>query len=110
MMYSEFIEMSGNSENYISFKEYTEDIEPIYMDCNLSKQEFIKFYKDTFERMVYPIIKNTIRRLSLEEKLAYIHGENPEFENHIKLVDLYARRLAYQYMALYLGTKGVGTV
>lgn len=102
--------MSGKSESYISFKEYTEDIEPIYMDCNLSKQEFIKFYKDTFERMVYSIIKNTIRRLSLEEKLAYIHGENPEFENHIKLVDLYARRLAYQYMALYLGTKGVGTV
>lgn len=67
MMYSEFIEMSGNSESYISFKEYTEEIEPI------------------------------------EDKLTYIHSECSDIENHIKLVDLQARKLAYQYMRLYLG-------
>ena len=104
MMYSEFIEMSGKSEGYISYKEYTEDIESIYMGCDIpTKQEFIEFFNEVFEEMVYPIIKNTIHRLSLEEKLAYIDGENPEFETHIKLVDLQARQLAYQYMRLYLG-------
>ena len=51
MMYSEFVEMSGNSESYISFKEYTEEIEPIYMNCDIStKQEFIELFKDVFKR------------------------------------------------------------
>lgn len=42
MMYSEFLSMTGKEESYISYKEYTESIEPIYMDCKLNtKQEFI---------------------------------------------------------------------
>ena len=49
MMYSEFLAMSGKEECYISYREYTEDIEPIYMDCKLdTKQEFIKFFNETF--------------------------------------------------------------
>ena len=52
MMYSEFIEMSGNSESYISFKEYTEEIEPIYMNCDIpNKQEFIELFKDVFKKI-----------------------------------------------------------
>ena len=35
MMYNEFLELSGKSESYISYKEYTEEIEPIYMACDL---------------------------------------------------------------------------
>lgn len=35
MMYSEFLSMTGKEESYISYKEYTESIEPIYMDCKL---------------------------------------------------------------------------
>lgn len=51
MMYSEFIEMSGKSESYISFKEYTEEIEPIYMNCDIpNKQEFIELFKDVFKK------------------------------------------------------------
>lgn len=43
MMYSEFIELTQVSENYISYAEYTTLIEPIYMDCKLpNKQEFCK--------------------------------------------------------------------
>ena len=56
MMYSEFIEMSGNSESYISLTEYTEEIEPIYMNCDIpNKQEFIELFKDVFKKIVYPI-------------------------------------------------------
>ena len=103
MMYSEFIEMSGNSESYISFKEYTEEIEPIYMDCNLSKQEFIELFKDVFKKIVYPIVNNLISTMPIENKLTYIYSESSDIENHIKIVDLQARKLAYQYMRLYLG-------
>lgn len=31
MMYSEFLSMTGKEESYISYKEYTESIEPIYI-------------------------------------------------------------------------------
>ena len=104
MMYSEFIEMSGNSESYISFKEYTEEIEPIYMNCDIStKQEFIELFKDVFKKIVYPIVNNLIKTMLIEDKLTYIHSEGSDIENHIKLVDLQARKLAYQYMRLYLG-------
>ena len=69
MMYNEFLELSGKSESYISYKEYTEEIEPIYMACDLpTKQDFIKVFKETFERIVYPIIENTISKYTTEEK------------------------------------------
>ena len=49
MMYSEFLSMTGKEESYISYKEYTESIEPIYMDCKLdTKQEFIEFFNETW--------------------------------------------------------------
>lgn len=104
MMYSEFIEMSGKSESYISLTEYTEEIEPIYMNCDIpNKQEFIELFKDVFKKIVYPIVNNLISTMSIEDKLTYIHSESSDIENHIKLVDLQARKLAYQYMRLYLG-------
>ena len=42
MMYSEFIEISNFTEQYISFAEYTTCIEPIYMAADQipTKQEF----------------------------------------------------------------------
>ena len=61
MMYSEFLSMTGKEENYISYNEYTESIEPIYMDCKLNtKQEFIEFFNETFEKMVYPVVEKII--------------------------------------------------
>ena len=41
--------------------------------------------------------------MPIDDKLTYIHSESSDIENHIKLVDLQARKLAYQYMRLYLG-------
>lgn len=68
MMYSEFLSMTGKEESYISYKEYTESIEPIYMDCNLdTKQEFIKFFNETFEKMVYPVVEKILDDLPLTD-------------------------------------------
>ena len=39
MMYSEFLTLTSKTENYISFTEYTNEIEPIYTDCELSKAD-----------------------------------------------------------------------
>lgn len=107
MMYNEFLDLSGKQENYISYSEYTESIEPIYMNCDIpSKQDFVRFFNEIFEEMVYPVINRTISNLSIEDKLAYIYGNRPDIEKQIKSVDAEARQLAYKYMRLYLGVKG----
>ena len=99
MMYSEFIELSGKSENYITYNEYAQEIEPIYTSSDFpTKQEFIKFFNDTFEKLVYPIIERNISVLPINEKLSYIYGERVDIDTRIKTIDIKARKLAYQYM------------
>ena len=90
MMYNEFLELSGKSESYISYKEYTEE-------------DFIKLFNETFERIVYPIVENTISNFSTEEKLAYLYSfRREEMDETIKMFDRKARKIAYDYMKLYL--------
>lgn len=50
MMYSEFIEHSNYTEQYISYAEYATYIEPIYMAADQipTKQEFIAMLRDAF--------------------------------------------------------------
>ena len=104
MMYSEFLAMSGKEESYISNREYTESIEPIYMDCKLNtKQEFIKFFNETFENMVYPVVEKIIDDLSLTDKWEYVYGNRSDIQKKLETADDKARHLAYQYMRLYLG-------
>ena len=65
MMYSEFLEISGKPEKYISFVEYTSLIEPIYMDCELSKKDFIAVMEEGFDKIVYPAVDKAISALTL---------------------------------------------
>ena len=97
MMYSEFIEISNFTEQYISFAEYTTCIEPIYMAADQipTKQEFISLLRDTFKILVNPVVEKAIHNLSLADKLAYL-------EDYLTKVDFEARKLAYQYMRLML--------
>lgn len=104
MMYSEFLSLSGKAECYISYEEYTRYIEPIYMECNIpTKQEFIKFFNETFEKMVYPVIEKAIDDLPLVDTWEFVHSNRPDIQQKIEDADYKARLLAYQYMTLYLG-------
>ena len=103
MMYSEFLSMSGKEECYISYKEYTEDIEPIYMACDLpSKQNFIKLFNETFEKLVYPVVEKIIDDLSLIDTWEYVHSNRTDIQERIETADRTARQFAYLYMRLYL--------
>lgn len=103
MMYSEFLSMTGKEENYISYNEYTESIEPIYMDCKLNtKQEFIEFFNETFEKMVYPVVEKIIDDLPLIDKWEYVYGSRSDIQKKLETADDKARQIAYQYMRLYL--------
>lgn len=102
MMYSEFIELSGKTENYISYVEYTTFIEPIYMDSNYnSKDEFIGLLKDSFAKIVYPVVEQAIRNLSMNDKLSLCECNSASIHNQIEKVDFEARKVAYEYIKLY---------
>lgn len=102
MMYSEFIELSGKTEKYISFAEYTTFIEPIYMDSNCTtKQEFISIMKDVFEKLVYPAVEKAIHNLSLNDKLSIIECNSAAITDKIEKIDFEARKVAYEYLKLY---------
>lgn len=102
MMYSEFIELTQVSENYISYAEYTTFIEPIYMECKLpNKQEFCKMWNEFYNKMVVPAVDLAIHNLPLEAKEAYVfYNEKEEFENIVKAKDFEARKIMYQYLEL----------
>ena len=102
MMYSEFIEMSGKTEKYISFVEYTTFIEPIYMESNCnSKMEFINMLKEAFTKIVYPAVEKAIRNISLNDKLSIIECNSATVTEEIEKVDFEARKITYEYLKLY---------
>lgn len=104
MMYSEFIETSNFTEQYISFAEYTTCIEPIYMAADQipTKQEFISLLRDAFKILVNPVVEKAIHNLSLADKLTYLECGSQQIQDYLAKVDFEARKLAYQYMRLTL--------
>ena len=104
MMYSEFIEISGISEKYITMREYTDMVEPVYTHCELSKADFCKLLNEIIEKMVYPVVEQKMHSLSMEEKLIMIEDLKgaDQIKERVQKVDAEARKLAYQYMKLYL--------
>lgn len=103
MMYSEFLALSDKTENYISYAEYTNEIEPIYTDCELCKADFIALMNETFNKIVYPAVEKAIKNTPFKQKEAYVFAENnnTDFEKEIAKVDQEARKVAYEYMKLY---------
>lgn len=100
MMYSEFLTLSGKTENYISYTEYTNEIEPIYTDCELSKADFIKLMDEAFEKVVYPAVEKAIHNQSMNIIEAYINHKI-SIDEQIGKVDRAARKIAYKYMKVF---------
>lgn len=111
MMYSEFLTLTNKTENYISYIEYTNEIEPIYTDCELSKKDFVNLMNEAFEKIVYPTVEKAIHKLpsNLKYCLAFENKyDNPEVtktaqiaRERVEKVDRVARKIAYEYMKLY---------
>ena len=102
MMYCEFIDLSEYGENYITFTEYHDYIEPIYMECDMSKQDFVALLKDMIHQFVKPVVERAIHSLPLPDKLAIAFSDEEPVEllDHITQVDFEARKLVYQYLKL----------
>jgi len=80
MMYSEFIELANIPEDKLTYKTYSEVIEPMYMNCNLSKQDFVKLininalvenYDNPYsvKKTIVKEFSQGIKNISLIEKL-----------------------------------------
>lgn len=104
MMYSEFINISGKSESYISFVEYSAFIEPVYMECRESKRDFCCIFNQIFSKIVPPLVERAIGNLSMKEKFDYLNkeGDYDEIVEKLDKIDLEARKLVYQYLKLAL--------
>lgn len=86
MMHSEFVEMSGLN---ISYKDYTEVVEPMYMAVEtMSKQDFIKFIAPSVKVLVksYPRVK-TIKKMLVRDNSGYKKTPNGCWY-HIEYVEL----------------------
>lgn len=86
MMHNEFIEMSGLN---VSYKDYTEIVEPMYMAVeNMSKQDFVKFIAPSVKALIkdYPRIK-TIKKMLVRDHSGYRKTPNGCWY-HIEYVEL----------------------
>ena len=102
MMYCEFIDISEYGENYITFTEYHDYIEPIYMDADLSKQDFVALLKETIHQMVEPVVQRAIHNIPDKLAIAFSDEEPVELLDRIAKIDFEARKLVYQYLKLML--------
>lgn len=104
MMYSEFLELSGKSENYITLPEYSTWIEPIYMKSDVDKNEFVKHFENVFQRVVYPAVEQKIKSYSMEtkEQMAFQDPTSHNLFVDVEKVDAAARKVAYNLLEIEL--------
>lgn len=105
MMYSEFLTLSGMTEDYISYTEYTNEIEPVYTGCELSKADFINLLKKSFEMIVYPAVEKAIHKLPTQDKemmaFDFNSTETLPITDKVQQVDREARKVAYGYIRIF---------
>lgn len=89
MMYSEFIELANIPEDKLTYKTYSEVIEPMYMNCNLSKQDFVKLINiDTLVRLYdnpYSVKKTIVKEFSQGIKNISLIEKLFELDNYSKI-------------------------
>ena len=102
MMWKEFETLAGYE---VSYEDYANIIEPMYMATDLSKQDFIKCIDRKRFAVVPRTEKDVIREMKKEvKKLFEIWGLRRDHETESKLEEL-AREYAVSYTHLTLPTK-----
>ena len=99
MMYSEFLRIGGEKVKNISFTEYSEMVEPLYLYCDIEKHIFVERLVNHFEEGVLPILSEAMNHLSDRSKADIAKGEEYIAE-YLPTVALEARKLVYQMMKL----------
>lgn len=83
MLYGEFITITGYDENYITWIDYNDYIEPIYDSSNQDKHKWCKAFCKAHDRCVNTPVNMAISAHTTDEKMAYISG-SPEVMDDVK--------------------------
>lgn len=100
MMHSEFEALAGYE---VSFQDYTNIIEPMYMATNLSKEEFVKCIdKKRFALKPIHAIEKEMKQIAKHLKETCTHFHDYETEERLyKLMDEYMERKGLKDIAGY---------
>lgn len=104
MMYSEFIERTTYGESYMTYSDYSEYIEPVYMACDCDKDTFCKAFKKAFFDHVHKPVEMLIRAKSIEEKADYICGDE-SIMNDVHAIEAALKEAFLKTCAKYIKIK-----
>lgn len=75
MMYSEFLDKTGFTENYISHQLYTDFIEPCYMTSSLNKKQFCKSFYKLHTDLVVSAVELLMKAVKIDVLEDYVFNE-----------------------------------
>ena len=80
MMYNEFLELTGISEQTVSYSQYQFDVEPAYtfIDAWQDKKQFCEFYKVAGFTVVCQISAMIMAKIKLEKDKDHLIDEKHE--------------------------------
>lgn len=92
MMYSEFLDKTGFTENYISHQLYTDFIEPCYMTSSLDQKQFCKSFYKLHTDLVVSAVELLMRAVKIDVLEDYVFNDE-EPEQIIEIRDIQNRLL-----------------
>lgn len=83
MMYSEFLEKAQMTEKAVSYKYYTEKIEPIYMNCTeyITQYQFCGKFEQLYNDMVLPVLDKAIEKVHRKALNKYKCFDNSYYDD-----------------------------
>lgn len=76
MMYSEFIKRTGFGENYMSYRLYTDFIEPCYMESSLDQKMFCRRFYKLHTKLVNSAVELLFKTVTPDVLEDYVFGSN----------------------------------
>lgn len=92
MMYSEFLDKTGFTENYISHQLYTDFIEPCYMTSSLDQKQFCKSFYKLHKDLVVSAVELLMRAVKIDVLEDYVFNDE-EPAQIIEIRDIHNRLL-----------------
>lgn len=97
MLYGEFITITGYDENYITWIDYNDYIEPAYNESNQDKHKWCKALCKAHDKCVNTPVNMAIAAKTTAEKEAYICGDTTIMNDvtglHMTLKDTFLKAL-----------------
>ena len=88
MMYNEFIALTGWSEDYMTYEDYTEYLEQAYNKSQLDKRTWCNRLYRAYDRCVYTPVNMAISAHITEDKEDYVFNKNEAVMTDVKAIEM----------------------